>query len=198
MDEVFYDIVEQTKYQITISKPEKMEDLSDLFVTKEELIGLIGERYFHGAGPHTTTLSNVVAAEVKAWGEKLVSSGKKTLLITDDDLLDVLKQGYLSDYGEGDTRFGRHGDRICYTRQFKRKKTKVTQGDVNHLWDYLFYGFRERFSVYPSHVPRYDRGVNMFKAYKTIVGWRRVRKHMSKTYVKFYRQIWDNPEEHIR
>lgn len=200
MDEQFYDIHEQTKYSITISRPSKVEELSDLFITREELDALAGRNiYFHNSRPSTHVLRDVVTTEVKMWADKLMTSGKKTLRIDDKDLLDILKKGYLTDYTEDDTRFGRHGDRICYAKQFKRKKTKVTQGDVTNLWCMMFYAFRDKFNTHPSHVPRYDRHTTMFKAFKKIIGWRLVRKQMkNKDYVKFYRQIWDNPEEHIK
>ncbi|HEX04751.1 MAG TPA: hypothetical protein ENH10_06290 [Bacteroidetes bacterium] len=200
MDEQFYDIHEQTKYQITISKPEKVEDLSDLFITKEELNVLIGNSVYLSNGNQVTRiLSAVVTTEVKAWAEKLVASGKKTLRIDDEDLLYVLKKGYLTDYTGNDTTFGRHGNNICYARRFKRKKTKVTQGDVTTVWGHMFYAFKDKFHVYPSHIPRYGRHIRMFKAFKKIVGWRAVRKQIgTHAHLKFYRQIWDNPEEHIK
>ena len=197
----FFDIHDQTKYQIIISRPKNPEDLSDLFVTRAELMDLCGENHYIGYNKdakQTITLRNVVTKNTMEWGEKLIASGKKTLRIDDEDLLVVLKQGHLSDYTEGAESFGRHGDRICFSRQFKRKKTKPTQGDVNDLWSCMFYAFRDKFNVYPSHVPRYDRGISMFKAFKSIVGWRRTVKHCRSDHKKFYRQIWDNPEEHIK
>lgn len=195
----FYDILEQTPYKIKISKPDRMEDLSDLFVTEEELNELTGRHVSIYSQEQTITLTHAIETEVLAWGEKLIASGKKTLPIKDEALLDVLKQGYLTDYTGNDTRFGRHGDRICYARQFRRRKTKVTQGDVTKMWEFFMYGFKEKFNVYPSHIPRYDRHISMFKAFKKIIGWRLMRKQMfNKNLVKFYRQIWDNPEEHIK
>lgn len=200
MDEEFYDILEQTKYRITVSKPKNMEDLSDLFVTKDELLTLIGRhQYLGGTEKRSIIMNGVVCTELKIWTDKLIASGKKTLRIDDEDLLDVVKKGYLTDFMEDDDRFGRHGNRICFARQFKRKKTKVTQGDVTKVWGYFTCAFYDKFKTRPSHIPRYDRHVRMFNAFKKIVGWRLMRKQMSdKTMVKFYRQIWDNPEEHVK
>lgn len=197
----FYDIHEQTRFQITISVPEKMEELSDMFVTKEELQDLLGPHAYLPSSPtnghRTYTLKSVIEREVKEWADKLVASGKKTLIIDDEELLDVLKQGYLSDYTEDDDRFGRHGDRICYARRYKRKKTKVTRGDVTDMWHCFQYAWRDKYGCYLPHIPRYDRGINLFKALKDVVGWRRMRKHISDEKLKFYRMIWDNPEEHV-
>ena len=200
MDEQFYDVLAQTKYSITISRPDKVEELSDMFITKEELDALCGgNMYFSGQGPTTRVLNAVVTTETMAWADKLVASGKKTLRIDDEDLLDVLKRGYLSDYMDECTLYGRHGDRICYSRQFKRVKKKATQGDVTNLWRHMMYAFYDKYGCHPSHIPRYDRHIPMFKAWKKIIGWRAVRKRIGpSTNLKFYRLIWDNPEEHIK
>ena len=195
----FYDIHDQNKYQITISKPENMEELSDLFVTQEEFKDLIGDNFwYHDNSPRTITLKSVVENEVKEWADKLEASGNKTLRIEDEELLDILKQGHLSDFTPGTDKYGRHGDRICYARRYKRVKKRATQGDVRNLWSYLQHGFRQKYGCYPSHIPMYKRGLTMFKAFKKIVGWRRVRAEIKdKEYVKFIRQIWNNPEEFI-
>lgn len=196
----FFDIHEHTRFQITISKPEKVEELSDLFVTRDELRDIIGDRFFyHGTGQRTFRLTSVVESEVKVLTDKLDASGKKTLRIEDQELLDVLKSGYLSDYTPGCDLYGRHGDRICYARRYKRKKLKATQGDVSTLWSCMMHAFRVKYGCYPSHIPRYDRHIPMFNAWKKIVGWRRTRRQMSNPdNVKFYRQIWDDPEEFIK
>ena len=197
---IFYDVHEQTKYQITISKPANMEDLSDMFITAEELRDLTGSSYFNvGEGAKPICLQSVVEAEVNKLTEKLDASGKKSLLIEDEELLEVLKNGYLSDFLNGSDEFGRHGNRICYARRYKRKKHKATQSDVTGLWFALQDAFKAKFNVYPSHIPRYERHIPMFKAFQKIVGWRRVRATTTnKERAKFYRQIWDNPEEYIK
>lgn len=199
----FYDIHEQTKYQVVVSRPENAEDLSDLFLTEEELLDMVGENYYLGNignNPRTITLNSVITADVKKWTDKLEESGKKTLRIEDEDLLEVLKQGYITNYTSGDDRFGRHGDRICYARRYKRVKKKATQGDVRNLWIHVFQcAFRSKYGCYMPHIPTYDRHLSLFKAMKDILGWRRCRKFMgSREDAKFYRQIWDNPEEFIK
>lgn len=195
----FYDIHEQTAYAVKVSKPENMEDLSDLFITEEELTDIVGRNPFVGNHPVTITLKGVIEAEVKKLTDKLEASSKKTIPIDNEELLEVLKTGYLSDYTPGCDLYGRHGDRICYARRYKRKKHKATQGDVKQLWDTFQYAFKDKYGCYPSHIPRYDRHLPMFRAWQKIIGWRRVRTHIhNKDTLKFYRQIWDNPEEYIR
>lgn len=190
----FFNVHDQTKYSITISRPETIEQLNDWFISEEELEELIGRRVYAKAKPVTYKLKESVRAEVKKWAEKLDASGKKTLLIDDDELLEVLKEGYMADYAPD---YGRHGNRICFARRYKRVKKRATQGDARTLWIHIFpVAFRNKFGCYSPHVAVYDRNVTLFKAFKKILGWKAVRASISNTEnVKFYRQIWDNPEE---
>lgn len=196
----FYDIHEQTKYKITISVPENVEELSDLFITKDELQELVGRGglWLNGTSKRTFYMDAVIKENLKRLGEKLDASGKKTLPIEDEELLDVLKNSYVSDYDE-EGRFGRHGNRLCYARRYKRVKKKPTSGDVRDLWNTLQYAFRKKYGCYPSHIPTYDRHLTMFKAWKKIVGWKAVQDCTSdKQTRKWFRQIWDNPEEYMK
>jgi len=199
---IFYDVLEQTKYQITVCKPAALEDLSDMFISSEELRDLTGQGNSHnylGEGQtRKLCLKSSVTAEINKLIAKLETSGKKSIPIEDEDLLDVLKGGYLSDFIDDDTTFGRHGDRLGYKKRYARKKHKATQGDVRNLWDALSNGFYDKYKTWPTHIPKYDRHIRMFKAFKKIVGWRLVRSRTDKEQAKFYRQIWDNPEEYIR
>lgn len=194
----FYDVIEQTKYRITISRPEYVDQLSDLFMTEDELKDIIGKHtYCPSTGrPRTFLLNEVITSELQKWADKLEASGKKTLLIEDDELLDVLKNNsYVTDFI--DRKYGRHGDRICYARRYERKKTKPTKSDVHQIWHAFQSAFRDKFGCYPSHIPRYDRHASMFRAYKKILGWQRCKKYLGSSNLRFYKQIWDNPEEYV-
>ncbi len=194
----FYDVHEQSKYKIVLSRPESVEELSDLFITAEELEEMFGHRPYIGSnGQRTFLLTNVISAEVKKLTEELEASGKKTLPIKDEELLEVLQDNYLSDFTE-DNRYGRHGNRVCFSKRYKRVKTKATKGDAREFWTRIFpYAFHHKFSCYPSYIPTYDRHLPYFKAWKKILGWERCSKFMDSESKKFYRQIWDNPEEYI-
>lgn len=201
MDQIFYDVVEQTNYYITISCPENPEDLSDFFISYDELKDLVGESFYHySRGERKIKLRSVISAECVKWAEKLEASGKKTIKIEDQELVEVLRDGYLSNYmPDCDTTYCRRGDRIGFSRSYKRVKKKPTKGDVLTLWNCLQNGFYDKFGCYPPHIPLYSRHLAMFEAFKKIVGWRLVRSYMpDKKAAKFCRQIWDNPKEFIK
>lgn len=194
----FYDVHEQTKYKITISQPENIEELSDLFITREELTSLVGRGiWVSSTSPSTFYLENVISQEIAKLGKKLDESGKKTIPIDDDELLEALKGSYVSDYDE-EGRFGRHGDRLCYARRYKRVKKKPTKGDVRFMWSHFQHAFRHKYGCYPSHIPTYDRHLTMFKAYQKIVGWKAfIATVHDKDDRKWFRMIWENPEEYM-
>jgi hypothetical protein len=182
--------------------PESVEQLSDLFITSDELSEIIGTVHFYcppNGKQREFLLKNTIIVELQKWADKLKCSKKKTLVIDDQELLDVLKDSYVSDYIS--CEFGRHGNRICYSKRYVRKQTKPTKKNVNSMWWMFDYAFREKFGCYMPHIPRYNRHLAMFRAFKEIIGWRRMRKQMDGEFpetIKFYRQIWDNPEEYIR
>ena len=196
----FYNLEEQSDYRIRITEPEKMEDLGDSFISKEEVKELAGPGFYNvGKGGCDILLMNSITAAVRKLTDKLDASGKKSVPIDDEPLLEVLKLKYFSDFTSGSSMYGRHGNKICYARRYTRKKVKATQSDVYKLWNTLQMGFKHKYGIYPSFIPRADRHVHMFKAFQKIVGWRRVRKYTGNAeQAKFFRQIWDNPEEFVR
>lgn len=196
----FFDVHEQTKYRIIISKPETIDKISDDFISDDELKDLVGKNFWppHSSEPRTYLLDNSITKELQTWADKLKASGKKTLLIEDDELLSVLKKDgcCIPDYVP---EFGRHGDRICYSRRYKRVKKKPTLTDVKEFWNRIFYhAFYTRFGAWPPYVPTYNRGLQAFKAWKKCLGWTACAKHMhDPKQKKFYRMIWDNPQEYM-
>lgn len=202
MEEQFYDLLDQTKYKIIVQRPESVEELSDLFITDEELKDMVGAHCtVYGNKPRTFFLDNVIKKEVAKWADKLEASGKKTLEIEDEELVDAIKagNGYMSDFDDTG-KYGRHGNRICYARRYKRVKKKATLGDVRYFWLHLFpHAFRKKYGCYPPHVNTYDRHLPMFKAAKKLLGWKNVNAVINDPETrKFTKQIWDNPEEFIR
>lgn len=196
----FYDVHEQTKYKITVSQPESIDQLSDIFMTEEELQDIVGRNFYcpNNGKERSFILNAVVERELQAWADKLQLSNKKTLEIDDEELLDVLKDSYVSEYIGSE--FGRHGNRICYSKRYKRKKVKPTKSDVANMWWMFDHAFCSKFGCYMPHIPRYNRHVTLFRALQKIVGWRRMRKVMDGSdpeTIKFYRQIWDNPQEYV-
>jgi hypothetical protein len=200
---IFYDILEQSEYEISFSRPGKPENLSDLFITHEELSDLIGRpesnRMYSTSTPYKVTLDAVVKSAVEKLAQELQKSGKKSIPIDDAELLAVIKRrgGLRSFSYEG--LYCIRKDRICYAKSYKRIKKKATQGDLRRLWIDFQHAYCKKYGCYPPHITLADRSRKQFEAWKKIVGWKFISKQASsKEERKFYRQIWDNPEEFMK
>ena len=196
----FYNVHEQSAYKIVVSKPENLTDISDLFISSQELMELIGRQHYVGhIGESKTTIlcRNEIEVAVRALTEQLQASGKRALVIEDNDLLEILTENYpILSSNVHALGFCRRGNRIAYLSKRKRVKHRATQGDVRDLWNRLGYGFYQKYGSWLPYIARREQNIKLFKALKSIVGWRRVRKQIEdKQRLKFARQIWDKPEE---
>ena len=189
----FFDVHEHTKYMVEISRPESIDQLSDYFMSEDELKDMIGGHFYCPSTntPRKFLCNDLITKELENW------AAKKTLIIEDEDLVDVLKTTYVSYYI--DEKYGRHGNRICYARRYKRKKKKPTKGDVREFWIRIFsHAFMSKFGAWPPYFSTYDRHLSAFKAWQKVLGWKACSKHMhDPVQKKFFKMIWDNPEEYV-
>ena len=199
----YFNVEEQSKYSVKVAAPTNMEDLSDAFITREELQQLTGNHGLYvavnGKSAITTVLFHTtIEAELTKYAERLDVSSHKSILIEDDELVEALKDGrarHVMDYiGR---KYCRHGDRLRYFASRRRVKRNATKGDMRDFWSIFSDAFSAKYGTYLPHAPIWYRTLKLFKAYQKILGWRRCRKHMNKDNAKFYRQVWDNPEEYI-
>ena len=196
----FYNVEEQTKYKLKISRPESIEKLTDWFMSHDEVTDLIGSSFYltTGSSSRTFLCKSVIVKELEKWANALEASGKKTLRIQDPDLLDVLKDGnYITNFI--DEKYGRHGDRICYARRYARVKKKPTKSDVREFWLRIFPdAFKDKFGAWPPYHTTYDRHLAAFRAWQKCLGWKACSRRMfDPEQKKFMKMIWDNPEEYV-
>jgi hypothetical protein len=211
----YFDIVEETKYTITISKPANILELSDCFMTEEEILerASIQQYTLRGMSPGTTKTivdDEAIKRGVEHWVVELKRSGKKSIQITDQDLLDNLTTCIWSSNRNVRTItnqvYTKHGDRIL--RFVPRRKTRATRGDLRELWWDISRAWKEHVGTWTPHIPQYSQTPEFMAFFKKALGWRRVRKSMRRNYdetraqfrarVKFKRYIWDHPEEFKR
>ena len=199
----YHDILSKTRYMIEIGPAVNIEDVSDEFIDSEEYRELTGNSmYGRTAAPRTNVLHTVVKTELEMWAGKLEGCGRKSIVIDDEELVTALKHhfsSHVSDY-VGET-YCRHGDRLRYSVSRKRVKTKVTKTDARIMWSILHDAFHSKYGAHLPYTPVWYRRLALFNVYKKIVGWRAARErilkgHYTHSHLKFYRKIWDNPEEH--
>lgn len=107
-----FTIQTQSKYMLVMNHIANIEDATDDFMTAEELCEIMGEEYnekrsyyhhFSGRTLRREAIKEALSALVCEIREK----GKKTILIKDEELMDVFKEGYtVSEFVEGLRRVG--------------------------------------------------------------------------------------------
>ena len=193
---MYYDIIEQGRYFVKVKPIEDLTEVSDVFYTFEEMQEICDGGYLSHTGMTIRHFDSLITAELEKWAAKLDESGKKTVRITDQELVDVLKNNpnnTLSHYAGKE--YMRRGDRICYYK--RRKKTKPTRGDLRTMWDVLTSGFKDKTGGYLPHIPGWCRNYALFVGLQGIVGYNTARKYFPDDNAKFLRQIWYNPKEYF-
>ncbi len=197
----YFNVLEKTRYCMTIMKTESMADLEDSFISSDELRDLVGPtNYYMGGspGPKMFFFHDVIEADLVKYTQRLEASGKRSIRIDDPDLVEALKDSrakHLKEYT--DENYCRHGSRIRYWSSRKRIKKAVTAGDVAQMWGIFSSAFQGKYGTYMPWPNSYNRTVALFNVFKKFTGWRACRKHMPDNLVKWYRLIWDNPEEYL-
>jgi len=175
-----YEVINQTEYLIELQPIEDIENCGDDFITQEEFEDM-GLMYCYG---HTKKL---IASKVKS---KLASyladipKGKKSIVITDDDLIEALKETetFVSDIIPNTRRVG--------NRLFKHTKAeKPPQSEVSYKnWTALVGLFRT--FLYHNDVSvsinmtDTDR-VNAIKYLKPLATFEQLKEVAEKGYEKF-------------
>lgn len=121
-----YQIESQSKYMMVITRINNIEDATDDFVTEEELDELLGEEGHVNIYGATRRKSAIIAALTEL-RNKIVADGKRTILIKDDDLMEMFKEtgDSVSEYVDG---LRRVGNRLFLheANKPKAKKSHVT------------------------------------------------------------------------
>lgn len=101
-----YQISTQTPYMMVITKIANIEDATDDFVTEEELDELLGDGHINYYG--LTIRKPAIIAALTELRNKIVADGKRTILIKDDDLMEMFKESghSVSDFVDGLRRVG--------------------------------------------------------------------------------------------
>lgn len=190
---MYYDVVEQSKYHVTVKPIEDLADVGDTFYTHEEICELSGEKYF-SQHQRIVYFDHLIIAELEKWADVLEGSGKKTVIMTDHELVEVLKQTPSSLADFAGRKYMRHGDRIGYYR--KRKKKKATRGDLAIMWDVLVSGWNAKYGAWLPHIPRWNRSHGLFLALQKATGYNTCRPFMPEDY-QWCRHIWYNTKEYF-
>ena len=182
----------QTKYHIEIKTIKNLEDAPEDFITEEELteLGVTsmygGTRYFNSK---IKTAMNLVLASIK--------DGKKSAIIKDDDLLEMMKESYHSASSWiPNTR--RVGNRLF--KGINKKKEQTIPSFTN--WRQMVYACNN----YLCSTFKVDLNVNANKSdrvttidmYKLSIDWESFESYISESSqydeddIKWYKMMWED------
>jgi len=215
----YYNIIEKTKYGMKIVSLDNIEDVDEEFLDEKELneMGIedTSTSYSFNAKAYMTgerwhRFDHKIKAAIQEW-VGLIPKGKKSILCTDDDLIEILSD-------EARTRsvhmcmfdadhIARSGARFSIKPK-KPVRLKTNTSDWYKLGDLArkAFGYHEIY-IYPKML---SRGVNdketMLKSIKKVVPWKSMKKANDELKVNDYdgkpvddaqlvliKKIWDNP-----
>lgn len=187
-------IDERTKYTTKFRRIDNIEDAGDEFFSLEEMHEIVGDNFYcHNEGSAQNTPA--IVAELADWKNKLIASGKKTIVITDVELVDVLTNAttcFASDFVAGVRRVG---NRLSLAPEKALKKVADKRDfsrlvNVCHLT--INKGQKYDFSLTYCN----DDRVGALTLLKKLLKWEDLAWSEFKFTTEehsFMQEIWDNP-----
>jgi hypothetical protein len=190
----YYNIDEDNKYSMVVTKCQNMEDVGDHFVTSEEMKEL-GHSTFCGRIIKDAT----IVADANSWFLKLEKNELRSIKVTDEELVFALRENrhLLVDIGDGDLKL--RAGRLGHYRDPKpRTKKRATKTDSKSCVDIAVYAAERKFHLTFPYVTAYNRTANLLKMLKKIVTWKDMKAATYNTRdLAWVKKVWDNPQEYL-
>lgn len=189
-----YTIDDSNKYLLRVNKIQNIEDAGDDFSTEEELREILGltedEPFYHRA---VTPNEKLIAEELASWVAKIPKDGK-SIICTDEVLLEALKE--VSTWGYAASKYlpgiRRVGNRLSYSEKPTRRTNKKDYAWlINQMVHTAHSGKRFRLEMkYTAE----DRSGSL-ALMKKLMTWEEIdwSANCTEEDKKHMREIWDNP-----
>lgn len=196
--ERLFTIEEESPFHIKPKQIENIEDADDIFYTEEELCELLGVKYFNSYGP--IVKRNKVEEELNRLKQKIIESGKKSIVIDNVELVEFFKSNDLlavSDYVKG---LRRVGNRLSIHEKVER--TSFKKRDVQSLINACInvVNSQAKFTFELKYV--HEDYVKAVELVKKLVTFEQVMEYVDEDtwnrytdHKRFFKDIWDNPEK---
>jgi len=192
-----YTIAAQSKYMLFIEQIVDIEDAGDDFITAEEMCEMTGEEFNEARRYYfddRVFRRDAIKEALGVLADEIRKTGKKSVLIKDDELLEVFKQGYsISEFAEG---FRRVGNRLFLQEKKPNGPKKANMNVLAYrVQQTVNNGNKYEIEIkYASHdVP------GTIALCKKLVSWEDILwedngyKNVNDETIGFCKQIWDNP-----
>jgi len=220
-----YNIIQQNKYGMEIERVENIEDAGDDFITEDEADELaldVRVRYKHHSDEDVPTLWSTfdhrISDAILGWVKEAKAQGKKGIVCTDEDLIQVLTDqvwhgffvGYYCAFKDF-AKVTRTGNRFNITTpRAKKAQTKPKRNDWFKLVDLArralsFHCIEINYGSLSKTFKDDSKKVTMVKSIKKIVTWKdmvKANNEMKKYYksegvephqLSMIKKIWDKP-----
>jgi hypothetical protein len=205
----YYVITEQSRFHMKVEELKNIEDATDEFFTREEMMEMTGSNNYFYAG--IILKKEVITTALEELKAKIVKSGKKTGLIDDHELSEFFLENPdcpLSQFVEG---LRRSGTRVT-VMSAKKERTSPNKKDVVSLINLgtrtatWLYGRTEKQRAEPSsyYVTTLDIKYAVFNylgaltMIQKLVTLEQILAYINmddstNPHSQFYKEIWDNP-----
>jgi hypothetical protein len=199
MAERYFNIVEQTKYEMVITEPASIAELSDNFVSMTELEQQFGNSlslYAPVVDRHLI-LGAAITRDLEKVAQELEATGRTTIVIEDAELLEVARE-YRHHIPSG---FAVRKNRLRhYVPKAARPQKTVRKSDITYTIYAAEMAVRHKYNLGSLHVPKYGHGLGYLRVLKKLVTLKEVLK-AGPYYVsgreKWVRKVWAKPQEYF-
>ena len=201
--EKIYNVDSQSKYGISITEIENIEDAGEHFINRSELDELgIGYIYSHN---NVHTFDKKIKAALAILKRKIAKSGKKSCKIEDDELVDILKESQQSVSSFGIEGLRRVGNRLSLAPT-KAAKTEAKKQDFNDLVSVCFSMLEDQLKTkedkdgYSEYVRidikyTYHNRAGVITMLKKLFTWEEIVKRCDDDdddQLKWWKMLWDD------
>lgn len=193
-----YTIASQSKYCTQFELVENLEDVTgDVFTRDEvrEMLGVEQKEYFYLSTSSPIVNEKNVEEALRHYKSEMKRLNKKSIVCTDDELLEFLKhQTYspISVFVEGLRRIG---DRL-YLHEKAAVERKPKKTDVSEMMYRALSIINERYGFHMEVKYLHESYTGAIEVIKKLVSWEEllenVTKHRSEEDIKMYELLWND------
>lgn len=190
---IYFNVEEETRYAVKIKAVKNLAEVGEAFYTREE----VQERFDLTYVPeHARRYVNerLVSSQLAQLATQLENGDVRSVVIHDEELLEILKNETVQKYAEG---VSRRGNRLVRWKARKRKQVRPRRKDGHILWNAVMHYIRDELGFFGPHIPRRDQSANYLKFLQRAVRWKHVAKYIHTDQRRWCRMIWQKPEEYL-
>jgi hypothetical protein len=188
-------VIEDSRFRIEVKLCKDLTEVSDNFVTDDDLHERFGDGIYISDNIRFYTDSNLIKVEL----ERLVSPMRiddkiRSVTIEDDELLAAIKDQSVRDYAPDVCR---RGNKLSRYVPRARPQKAPRRSDHTAIWNALYPACRDKYGTWLPHVPIRFRTAELLKLYKKAFSWKAIAKRIPQDQLRWCHMIWLKPKEYL-